>query len=159
MHFVDLGESFPTHIFLQNSVSIQPRTSPVKFRRSLAVVGQESDLGTPCVPSELRPPAHVLEDLPRVSGTERKMRRPHFFRRKNVCFETKMNFSLRRVCAESYQQVRSLWSRGRHSIFTRTGKTSSMDVHLLGRTSSMQLLNCLSLDRNRTALRENYQLQ
>ena len=34
MHCVDLGESFPTHIYLQKSASIQPRTSPVKFARS-----------------------------------------------------------------------------------------------------------------------------
>ena len=34
MHCVDLGESFQTHIFLQNFVSIQPRTSPVKFAAS-----------------------------------------------------------------------------------------------------------------------------
>ena len=34
MHCVDLGESFPTHIYLQKSASIQPRTSPVKFDRS-----------------------------------------------------------------------------------------------------------------------------
>ena len=31
---VDLGESFQTHIYLQNLASIQPRTSPVKFARS-----------------------------------------------------------------------------------------------------------------------------
>ena len=31
MHFVDLGESFQTHIFLQILASIQPRTSPGKF--------------------------------------------------------------------------------------------------------------------------------
>ena len=31
---VDLGESFQTHIFLQNFVSLQPRTIPVKFARS-----------------------------------------------------------------------------------------------------------------------------
>ena len=31
VHFVDLGESFPTHIFLQNLASMQLRTSPVKF--------------------------------------------------------------------------------------------------------------------------------
>ena len=36
VHCVDLGESFPTHIFLQNLASIQPRTSPVKFARSSA---------------------------------------------------------------------------------------------------------------------------
>ena len=31
---VDLGESFQTHIFLQNLASMQPRTSPVKFAAS-----------------------------------------------------------------------------------------------------------------------------
>ena len=31
VHCVDLGESFPTHIFLQNLASIQPRTSPSKL--------------------------------------------------------------------------------------------------------------------------------
>ena len=31
MHCVDLGESFPTSIYLQKSPSIQPRTSPSKF--------------------------------------------------------------------------------------------------------------------------------
>ena len=31
VHCVDLGESFQTHIFLQNLTSIQPITSPVKF--------------------------------------------------------------------------------------------------------------------------------
>ena len=31
VHCVDLGETFQTHIFLQNVVPIQPRTSPVKF--------------------------------------------------------------------------------------------------------------------------------
>ena len=36
MHCVDLGESFQTHIYLQNFVSIQPRTSPVKFAASCA---------------------------------------------------------------------------------------------------------------------------
>ena len=30
----DLVKSFPTHIYLQNLASIQPRTSPVKFARS-----------------------------------------------------------------------------------------------------------------------------
>ena len=31
VHWMDLGESFPTNIWLQKSDSIQPRTSPVKF--------------------------------------------------------------------------------------------------------------------------------
>ena len=34
VHYVDLGESFQTHIFLQNLASIQPRTSPPKFAAS-----------------------------------------------------------------------------------------------------------------------------
>ena len=34
VHCVDLGESFPTRIYLQNLASIQPRTSLVKFARS-----------------------------------------------------------------------------------------------------------------------------
>ena len=38
VHCVDLGESFQTHIFLQNLGSIQPRASPVKFARSLAML-------------------------------------------------------------------------------------------------------------------------
>ena len=37
VHCVDLGESFQTHIYFQNLASIQPRTSPPKFARSLAV--------------------------------------------------------------------------------------------------------------------------
>ena len=31
VHCVDLGESSPTRIYLQNLASIQPRTSPSKF--------------------------------------------------------------------------------------------------------------------------------
>ena len=34
VHCVDLGESFPTSIYLQNLASIQPRTSPKKFASS-----------------------------------------------------------------------------------------------------------------------------
>ena len=34
VHCVDLGESFPRSIYLQNLASIQPRTSPVKFVNS-----------------------------------------------------------------------------------------------------------------------------
>ena len=35
VHCVDLGESFPTSIYLQKSASIQPRTSRSKFGRKL----------------------------------------------------------------------------------------------------------------------------
>ena len=38
VHYVDLGESFQTHIYLQNLASIQPRTSPLKFAASRDVV-------------------------------------------------------------------------------------------------------------------------
>ena len=40
MHCVHLGESFPTHIFLQNFASIQQRMSLVKFlvRKSFSVI-------------------------------------------------------------------------------------------------------------------------
>ena len=31
VNLVDLGESFPTHIYLQNMASIQPRTSPCEI--------------------------------------------------------------------------------------------------------------------------------
>ena len=31
VHWVDLGESFPTSIYLQKAASIQPTTSPSKF--------------------------------------------------------------------------------------------------------------------------------
>ena len=31
MYYVDLRESFQTHIYLQNLASIQPRTSPATF--------------------------------------------------------------------------------------------------------------------------------
>ena len=39
VHCVDLDESFPTHMCLQNFVSIQPRTSPLKFARSSRAAG------------------------------------------------------------------------------------------------------------------------
>jgi len=42
VHCVDLDESFQTHIYVQNLASIQPRTSPVKFARPLAIVARLS---------------------------------------------------------------------------------------------------------------------
>ena len=44
MHCVDLGESFPTRIYLQKSASIQPRTSPSKFA--------DRYLPAPCPPGQ-----------------------------------------------------------------------------------------------------------
>ena len=38
VHCVDLGESFPTSIYLQKSASIQPRTSPSKFGENYSIL-------------------------------------------------------------------------------------------------------------------------
>ena len=57
VHRVDLVESFPTHIFLQNLASILPRTSPVKFARSRAGNGRARPTG----------PANASPDFERSS--------------------------------------------------------------------------------------------
>ena len=44
VHCVDLGESFQTHIFLQNFASTQPRTSPQKFAQSSVLTADEHAL-------------------------------------------------------------------------------------------------------------------
>ena len=44
VHCVDLGESFQTHIYLQNLASIQPRTSPLKF--AMRVAGRQIRLAS-----------------------------------------------------------------------------------------------------------------
>ena len=44
VHCVDLGESFPTRIYLQNLASIQPRTSPVKFAGNIVVIFRDFEL-------------------------------------------------------------------------------------------------------------------
>ena len=61
VHCVDLGESFPTHIYLQKSASIQPRTSPVKFARS------------PCRDAARRPPSG--SDRPLEARAEERPRK------------------------------------------------------------------------------------
>ena len=60
MHCVDLGKSFQTHIYLQNLVSIQPRTSPLKFAVR-ATHGSTSD----------RLPREVLLTLGQLDGEEK----------------------------------------------------------------------------------------
>ena len=60
VHCVDLGESFQTHIYLQNLASIQPRTSPVKFARSSGTAARGAHHGRRArspvrpVPAQLR---------------------------------------------------------------------------------------------------------
>ena len=51
VHCVDLGESFPTSIYLQNLASIQPRTSPTKTI---------PDTPIPTPPPPLKPTLKVL---------------------------------------------------------------------------------------------------
>ena len=68
---VDLGESFQTHIYLQNLASIQPRTNPVKFARSrtgalrvqIAQACWVVCHWMPCTPSKIR---KDLQHLPSV---------------------------------------------------------------------------------------------
>ena len=47
VHCADLGESFQTHIYLQNLASIQPRTSPVKFAHAAARHRRHPGMGSP----------------------------------------------------------------------------------------------------------------
>ena len=62
VHCVDLGESFQTHISLQNLASIQPRTSPLKFAASDGSgVGGGSSV------------VRVVRDLPVLSSFARKL--------------------------------------------------------------------------------------
>ena len=57
VHCVDLGESFQTHIYLQNLASIQPRTSPLKFAAQTATNPSLPSLSRVLAPSARgRPP-------------------------------------------------------------------------------------------------------
>ena len=64
VHCVDLGESFPTHIFLQNLASIQPRTSPFKFARSPRTDPPGLDWNSAGPPALAREPGDLLLPLP-----------------------------------------------------------------------------------------------
>ena len=70
VHCVDLGESFPAHICLQNLASMQPRTSPIKFARSAghAAVRSACRRCTPATrPQARRAPRRDLKAAPRSS--------------------------------------------------------------------------------------------
>ena len=58
MHCVDLGESFPTSIYLQKSASIQPRTSPWKFG------GKFNSIFIRLLPTQASPPRGAPVDAP-----------------------------------------------------------------------------------------------
>ena len=73
VHCVDLGESFPTHIFLQKLASIQPRTSPVKFARELPAA-QFPDMPFPAkTPRESIATASVAAESPVRNTTGKKV--------------------------------------------------------------------------------------
>ena len=63
MHCVDLGESFPTSIYLQKSASIQPRTSPSKFGGKYSILFTGVLRGT-----AFRCQCSLLPSLPRTSA-------------------------------------------------------------------------------------------
>ena len=110
VHCVDLGESFPTHIYLQNLASIQPRTSLAKFAASRDKPGRNS----PYIPVEADLPGglvggHVVADLPRPdhlfplllaqkSSSAQDAMKADGSEKSNLCFsaETKIAESCRR---------------------------------------------------------------
>ena len=70
VHCVDLGESFPTHILLQNLASIQLLTSPVKFARS-----PRAWQSPPIQVVEARKAAHASERVSAVADLRRQEER------------------------------------------------------------------------------------
>ena len=80
VHCVDLGESFPTSVYLQNLASIQPRSSPLQsnyqqFRVKCYYISSHLSFRTPPVPS-------VFEDSPvyqRVFSEARHLPFPSVF--------------------------------------------------------------------------------
>ena len=56
VHCVDLGESFPTSIFLQNLVSIQLKTSPETSKFDFRITQRCDPAGAPDAPGRPRPP-------------------------------------------------------------------------------------------------------
>ena len=55
MHCVDLGESFPTSIYLLKSASIQPRTSPSKFGGNYSILFNRVLIGCPSKANAVAP--------------------------------------------------------------------------------------------------------
>ena len=75
VHYVDLGESFQTHIFLQNLASIQPRTSPPKFARSISTARKTSSSG------QLQLPPSIISPVAHFAGSKTNERvLPEFIR-------------------------------------------------------------------------------
>ena len=69
VYCVDLGESFQTHIYLQNSASIQPRTSPVKFARSPNECSSPADRAAPSLTAKENLSASAADVAPSMKMT------------------------------------------------------------------------------------------
>ena len=95
MHCVDLGKSFQTHSCLQNFVSIQPRTSLVKFASSrdtptapwhdVIELKLEEFAGREGSPAD--PPHHALGSRSAAGTRMRKLResqRANFFMKSDI---------------------------------------------------------------------------
>ena len=69
VNLVDLGESFPTSIYLQKSASIQPRTSPSKFEGKIQFIIKYSFASLILTP--IPSPLHLGFPLPSLLQQER----------------------------------------------------------------------------------------
>jgi hypothetical protein len=115
VHCVDLGESFPTSIYLQKSASIQPRTSPSKFggKYSLLFTGvltqrtEEEFSSGPTFPTDGTgaPLAHRTKTTA-LAGT--KMRRKPF---RNMKMKTKTKISQIVFLVLDFELSVSFWGR------------------------------------------------
>ena len=76
VHCVDLGESFQTHVYLQNLASIQPRTSPVKFAASRDKPGRPQVVKKAAKKSTASPKIQqILTETCNLAGARRGRRR------------------------------------------------------------------------------------
>ena len=67
---MDLGESFPTSIYLQNLASIQPRTNPLKFARSSGAASLGGTLEALAVEARVVPDAEAVRPAPPVHAPD-----------------------------------------------------------------------------------------
>ena len=119
MHCVDLGESFPTHILLQNLASIQLLTSPVKFARSpRAQIPQVPPLGPPLGPG----PAVYAPNSARGLVLPVAKRKGHVFW--SDCFAI-----LRQILGKFQQNVSVITACSTTMIIPCTNDSVSIEFH------------------------------
>ena len=125
MHCVDLGQSFQTHIFLQNLASIQPRTSPVKFARSTMQpphggVDADTEVLYTVKKAGQDPPRELLE---LVSALE--LLCPARFLSLRPCFASRFWASRTRIRAVASQRTSALNSRAARATWSLTNDLRS----------------------------------